>query len=232
MRFSAGLAAVLVMAGIGGGAWAQNPDRNEVALHAAMKKETVDGDLKGAIEAYKKLAQSRDHAIAAQALVRMGQCYERLSDAEARKAYERVVRDFGDQKDLAETARTRLSALKRAGGLSHPPGLTLRKVWGGAELVEGSPSPDGRYLSFTDWETGDLALRDLVTAQNRHLTNKGTWKDSNEYAEDSAISGDGRQVAFGWFNKEKYFELRVMGMDGSQPRVVFGEKEGNYFVRP
>jgi Tol biopolymer transport system component len=221
------------MAGIGGGAWAQNPDRNEVALHAAMKKETVDGDLKGAIEAYKKLAQSRDHAIAAKALVRMGECYERLGDAEARKAYERVVRDFGDQKDLAETARTRLSALERAGGLSHPPGITLRKVWGGTfGVVEGSPSPDGRYHSFTDWDTGDLALRDLATGQYRRLTSKGNWKDSDEFAEASTISSDGRQVAFGWYNKERYYELRVTGIDGSQPRVVFRDKEVGFYVEP
>ena len=235
MRFTAKLAAVLVMAGIGGGAWAQNPDRNEVALHAAMKKETVDGDLKGAIEAYKKLAQSRDHAIAAQALVRMGQCYERLGDAEARKAYERVVRDFGDQKDFVATARRRLSALERAGGLSYPSGITLRKVWGGTRgTVEGSPSPDGRHLSFTDWETGDLAVRDLVTGQNRRLTNKGTWKDSDEYANASAISGDGRQIAFSWRTKDKEetYELRVVGMDGSQPRVVYRDQEFRDWVEP
>jgi Tol biopolymer transport system component len=237
MLFTATLAAVLVMAGIGGGAWAQNPDRNEVALHAAMKKETVDGDLKGAIEAYKKLAQSRDHAIAAKALVRMGECYEKLGDAEARKAYERVVRDFGDQKDLAERARTRLAALERAGGLSHPPGITLRKAWTlgrGPGWIEGTPTPDGRYHCFTDWETGDLAVRDLVTGQSRRLTNKGTWKDSDEFAEACAISGDGRQVAFSWStgDKEELYELRVMGMDGSPPRVVFRDKEVAYYVQP
>jgi len=217
------------MAAIGGGAWTQKPDRDEVALHAAMKKETVDGDLKGAIEAYRKLAQSRDRAIAAQALVRMGECYEKLGDTEARKAYERVVRDFGDQKDLAETARTRLSAL---GGLTHPSGITLRKVWESSGEPTGSPSPDGRYHSFPDWETGDLAVRDLATGQNRRLTNKGTWKDSDEYAEASAISGDGRQIAYAWCNKEGFYELRVCGIDGSNPRTVYRDREFGYWLEP
>ncbi len=227
MRFTAKLAVVLAVAGVGGGTWAQNPDRNEVALHAAMKKETVDGDLKGAIEAYKKLAQSRDRTVAAQALVRMGQCYEKLGDAEARKAYERVVRDFGDQKDLAETARTRLAALGR------PSGITLRKVWAIERgWLVGSPSPDGRYHSFPDWETGDLAVRDLVTGQNRRLTNKGTWKDSDEYAEGSVISGDGRQIAYAWYNKEKFYELRVIGIDGSNPRTVYRDKEVVHWINP
>jgi Tol biopolymer transport system component len=225
--------AAVVAAALAGPAWGQSADRAEVALHAAMKKESVDGDLKGAIEAYKKLAQGKDRAVAAKALVRMGQCYEKLGDAEARKAYERVVRDFGDQKDPAETARTRLAALERAGGLSHPTGITLRKVWAiDSVSLTGSPSPDGRYHSFRDMETGDLALRDLVTGQNRRLTNKGTWKDSNEFAHVSVISGDGRQIAYAWYNKEKFYELRVIGIDGSNPHTVYRDKETGSYIEP
>jgi len=201
----------------------QKSDKQELSLQKAIQTETVDGDLKSAIEQYKKIAQGRDRAVAAKALVRVGECYEKLGDAEARKAYERVVRDFGDQKDLAETARTRLSALGQAGGLGHPPGVTLRKVWAVERgWLEGSPSPDGRYHSF---HAGDLFLRDLVTGQNRRLTNKGTWQESGEYAGTSVISGDGRQIAYGWYNKEDFHEIRVMGIDGSNPRTVFRDKE-------
>ena len=56
-----------------------------------FKKEMVDGDLKGAIDLYERiLAQfsSSDRAAVAKALVRMGQCYEKLGSAEARKAYD------------------------------------------------------------------------------------------------------------------------------------------------
>jgi Tol biopolymer transport system component len=212
---------------------AQKDDRAEVALRAAIDKETVDGDLKGAISKYIKLAQSSNREVAAMALLRAGRCYEKLGDSEARKAYQRLVRDFSDQGDAVKEAQARLAALERAGDLSHPPGITLRKVWGDPfGVVQGSPSPDGRHLSFTDWETGDLAVRDLATGQNRRLTTKGTWKDSEEFALASAISGDGRQVAFSWFNKEKYFELRIMGMDGSQPRVVDGDKGFRDLVEP
>jgi hypothetical protein len=45
---------------------------------------------------------------AAEALVHMGQCYEKLGDAESRKAYERVLREYGDQKEAAMVARARL----------------------------------------------------------------------------------------------------------------------------
>jgi tetratricopeptide (TPR) repeat protein len=80
----------------------------DTTLQRAIRKETVEGDLKGAIELYRKAVgqAAKDRITAAQALVRMGACYEKLGDAEARKAYERVVRDFGDQKDMAAQAQT------------------------------------------------------------------------------------------------------------------------------
>ncbi|MEK7403768.1 MAG: hypothetical protein AAB225_01545 [Acidobacteriota bacterium] len=84
---------------------AQRDTRAEAQLQAAINKETVEGDLKAAIELYRKLAQSANRAAAAKALARMGQCFEKLGDAEARKAYERAIRDFGDQKEAVATAR-------------------------------------------------------------------------------------------------------------------------------
>jgi len=84
--------------------------KEEVALRAAMEKETVQGDLKGAIEQYKKLAQGSNRAIAAQALLHMAECYQKLGDAQAQKIYERIVREYADQKDAAERAQAQLGA--------------------------------------------------------------------------------------------------------------------------
>ena len=64
----------------------------EVAMRAAMETETIKGDLKGAIEQYKKVAQSGNRGLAAQALVRMAECYQKLGDSESRNIYARVVR--------------------------------------------------------------------------------------------------------------------------------------------
>src|SRR5262245_43091475 len=136
MRLITKLGTLLLAASL---AWTQAPDRNQMALQAAMKKETVDGDLKGAIEAYKKLAQGKDQAIAAKALVRMGECYERLGDAEARKVYERVVREFGGQKDSVEAARARLAVLGKPTTL----GPTTRLI---SKADTYGPSLDGRFL--------------------------------------------------------------------------------------
>src|SRR5688572_6033154 len=78
-----------------GGAVAQ--PLGEVALRAAMETKTVNGDLKGAIRQYEKVAQGNDRAIAAKALVRMAGCYTKLGDAQAEKVYRKVLREFADQ---------------------------------------------------------------------------------------------------------------------------------------
>src|SRR6266849_4441415 len=92
----------------------------ESMLGAALHQEEVQGDLKGAIAAYQKVvsAPGVSRKTAAEALVRMGQCYEKLGDAESRKAYERVVREFADQKEAVALARAKLggsTALQNAG---------------------------------------------------------------------------------------------------------------------
>jgi Tol biopolymer transport system component len=191
----------------------QKDPRAEAQLQAAINRETVEGDLKGAIELYQKLADSSDHAVAAKALVRMGQCYEKLGSAEARKAYERVVREFSDQKEMVDSAQARLAAL--AGGARVPGSstLTVRRIWAKVD-VSGKVSPDGRYVSFTDWETGDVAIRDLATDEIRRLTDDGNFG----YAEYLVPSPDSRSVAYAWNGAT--CDLRVVGLDGSKPRVL------------
>ena len=195
-------------------------NRAEVALQAAIKTETIDGDLKAAIEAYKRVvaAYESNRSVAAQALAHMGQCYEKLGAAEtqeARKAYERLVQQYPDQKDLVAQVRARLAALAGAPGASAGSTLTVRRVLEGD--VSGKVSPDGRFVSSTDWATGDLAIHDLTTGQDRRLTSDGVLP-GGAFAEDSVPSPDGRSVAYAWFGST--YDLRVVALDGSKPRVL------------
>ena len=124
----------------------QGPDRAEVQLQAAIKTEVFDGNLKGAIEQYKKIVSSygNNHAVAAKALVRMGQCYEKLGEAqakEARAAYERVVREYADQAEIVAQARVRLAALGGSGGRG---GLVTRQVLADASGVGVVLTADGK----------------------------------------------------------------------------------------
>ena len=79
---------------------AQNLDAE---LQRATQKEIVTGDLKAAIEEYKKIVAraGTNRPVAAQALVHMAECYQKLGDAESGKIYERVLREFSDQTEAA-----------------------------------------------------------------------------------------------------------------------------------
>ena len=113
--------------------WGQQKDQAEVDLQAAIRMETVEGNLKGAIEQYKKIAAlpGAGRATVATALLRMGQCHEKLGNTEARAAYERLVRDYADQAGVAAEARSRLAALAGAAGASGSSTLAVRRVWAG-----------------------------------------------------------------------------------------------------
>jgi serine/threonine-protein kinase len=116
------------------------------------------------------------------------------------------------------------------------PRVVIRPVWtGGGVDASGSPSPDGRYLTFTDWETGDLAIRDFLDDTSRRLTNTGGWAASGDYVVESAISPDGRWVVYAWHVEDSLeVELRVMPIDGrdSRPPQVLLRTELTDYVAP
>lgn len=108
--------------------------------------------------------------------------------------------------------------------------VVARRVWGGSGVdVTGGISPDGRWLSFVDWTTGDLAVRDLASGQTRHLTNKkwtGSWADSPEQALWSIFSPDGAQVAYAWQPNRAAYDLRVVATsEGATPRILYSSPD-------
>ena len=203
-------------------------DRAEVALQAALKKEAVDGDLKGAIEQYKKIAQSTNRAAAAKALLRMGQCHEKLGNAEAgeaRKAYQRLVHDYADQAEIVAQARVRLAALGGPGGAG---GLVTRRVLTDASGVGRVLTADGKYISHMDPGTGDVVQFELASGQTRRITNRGPWSET-EY-DYPAFSRDGKQIAYNSYTKDWFAQLRIRNLDGSGLRTPYSEKDSH--VRP
>ena len=199
----------------------QNP-KDEAALRSAIEKETVQGDLKGAIEQYKKLAQNNNKSLAARALVRLGQAYEKSGSTDARRAYEQVLSKFADQKEAADQARDRLSSLS----VGSSAGLSTRKR---EDFDSLSISSDGRYIAYMDPESGDLGMRNTATVERRLLTRESR-KMTNGYALGGApFSPDGRQIAYLWDNSGNgsSCELRVTSTSGSgQPRTLLRCSQG------
>src|SRR5512144_1031571 len=152
-------------------------DRAEVALQAAIKTATVDGNLKAAIELYQKLANGSNCAVAGRALIRMGECYEKLyeklGDAEASKAYERVVREFADQKEALAAAQQHLAA----NSAQAEAGIIVQRI---AAFPDNrrytSISRDGRYLAFT--KADGIYVHDLVKSEERRIVAKNPQEES------------------------------------------------------
>ncbi|MHC4587345.1 MAG: hypothetical protein ACYS3N_22695, partial [Planctomycetota bacterium] len=99
----------------------------------------------------------------------------------------------------------------------------------------GKVSPDGRYFSFTDWRsnTGSswLRIRDLRTGEIRDITKPPTDKDT--YVWNSIWSPDGKQIAYKFMVRRLrppprpyHGEIRISGLDGSEPRVIVKGDEG------
>ena len=215
----------LLLAG-SGGVGAQGSAQAEKLLEGARRKAVVEGDLRSAIEQYARIVEQfkSQPDIAARALYQLAQCQEKLGQAEARKSYERILREYAAAAEFASAARTRLAAMQPSSARAGD--LRTQLLWDNAVDLWGTTSADGRLLSFVDWDTGDLAVRDLVTNQSRRLTDKGGYTKAEGEAEGNAMSPDGKFVAFTWdrwdkdAEKEGSFQLRIVGADGKGERVV------------
>jgi Tol biopolymer transport system component len=206
--------------------------RAEDLFQQALRIERISGDLEGAIRIYQQVVDTGDRALGARALIRIAESYEKLGQQGSKDAYARIIQEFSDQTEQVALARARLSALSASAISPAATGPTARRLWsGGGVDASGGPTWDGRLLTFVDWTFGDLAVRDLTRNENRLLTNKGTWGADASFPLHSTPSPDGRRVAYGWWvdvrpTKEvTQSELRLMDIDGGEPRVLFADPE-------
>jgi Tol biopolymer transport system component len=199
----------------------ESPD---VALKTALNRALVDGNPADAIQQYQDIAaryRTTAPAVAAQALIAAAETYQKLGSPQAPRVYEQIIREYPEQRDAVSTARMRVGASSAADGVVN------RQLWTGPKVdTDGRVSPDGRYLSYVDWSTGDLALHDFTTGEDRRLTAQGTIaRNDEDFAEESVVSPDGTRVAYSWNDgKTGMYSLRVVSTsarDASTPRILF-----------
>ena len=196
------LTCILAVSGV-----AQRVSDAERDLEAAVNKEVVQGDVNNAIGLYRKILSryGSQREIAAKALFHLGQCHEKLGQAEARKSYERIVKEFADQKDLAAQARLRLVSL----GGSPAVGFVRRVIDSSGDC--GYVTRDDQWAACS--RNGNLYVRNLSSGKETL-----TARDVGQY-DLSVLSTDGRWVAYMTSLSET---LWLSAADGSSRRKIEG----------
>jgi hypothetical protein len=84
----------------------------EKQLESAIHREVVLGDLPGSMDQYRSLlARDGSRPVAARALLRIGLCQEKLGQRkEAYNTFRRVAAEYGDQVEIVQLARAKLTA--------------------------------------------------------------------------------------------------------------------------
>lgn len=216
----------------------QNSSQHKVLFEKAKFTMETKGDLKGAIDLFeeiiKKYPNERDYAAKSQLYI--GMCYEKLGQeqaSQAQKAFEKVVKNFPEQAEVVKVANEKLFVIQKSRTIAETgdQGFNMRKVWDGGKASLQSAealSPDGRYISFVDWNTGDLATYEIATGKIRYLTNKGSWDKSNEFAQEHTWSPDSREISYVWYIGDKAVEIRIIGLNGAKPRTLYSPGEGGW----
>ncbi|MFC1715487.1 sigma-70 family RNA polymerase sigma factor [Candidatus Poribacteria bacterium] len=102
-------------------------------------------------------------------------------------------------------------------------GVITRQVWETALDIY-AVSPDGRYVSYINWDKGNLAIHDFETGENRDVTDEGNWDKDYQYSDASIWSPDSKQLAYLWY-KGSGTNLRIVGINGAKPRVLYSSPE-------
>jgi len=204
----------------------------EQLYQSALYKEEIEGQLDAAIKIYETIIKQYpdNRSVAAKTQLHIGLCYEKLGNAEARKAYERVLRDYADQAEPTKLARERLSALTVGEGKTTGSAeLALRRIWVSGQNQFVGISRDGRYVILNLPESGDLGLRDLQTDEQRQITHEASQVDWTGVNGPATISPDGKQITYCWQNKAN-LELRLSAIDGSSMRVLHNGQDGRSLI--
>jgi Tol biopolymer transport system component len=198
----------------------QNSSDHKVLFEKAKYTMETKGDLNGAIKLFEEIIQKYpdEREYAAKSQLYIGICYEKLGQKEAQKAYQRVIKEFADQSEVAAEARARLASLGSAA--SEIEGLIFRKIQFPDQEKRthlALLSPDATkmlYVHFQDKKPrSSLYVMDLSSGQVKSLV-EGVEAGGDNFFE---WSPDGKKIAY----RHGQGEIRVINSDGGESEVLW-----------
>ncbi len=202
--------------------WAQQ-SAEELYEIAILKKET-EGDLEGAVKLFREILASYpdNRSVAAKAQLQIGLCHEKLGIEEASKAYQLVLKNYGDQEEPVSIARARLAELQ----VKTPSGPSVSHIpFAENELYMESPtlSPDGTKLLAIHISTPhgqNVVYKDVATGKIEFIT-KFKWEGEGQgWTSDAVWAPDSKRVAFRFDGREEPLqELRIADLKGNSRTI-------------
>ncbi len=196
------------------------------SLTAAIYEEEVTGNLDKAVELYLNILKvyPDDRPVAAKALYHLGLVNEKMGKQKANEYFTRLVNTYPDQTEMVTLAKVKLAALG-TGNVARNTEVSFRQVWVAGKNLPICISPDGRYVVFGVYKSGNLWLRDLQSGEQRQITHEGSRMESMFTTGAAAISPDGKWIVYSWQNKS-FEELRLSKLDGSSMRILHNGQDG------
>ena len=216
--------------------WSAFFQSGEDLFQKALRLERNEGKLMEAIELYNRVvAEGKKETIAAQAQLRIGLCFEKMgqkSIQQAQEAFQKVLDNFPGHSETVRVAREKLSSLLTAEKAAEKDDkeFQIRLVEQGLDN-SGEISPDNKYLCCVDWETSNLAVRDMASGELLRLTSHersaSESPDVYEAPGGSVWAPDQKRIAYTWYGtKPLTCDLRIIGIDDKKPRILY---HGNYY---
>jgi len=201
----------------------------------ALFVEEGRGDLQKAIGLYQDIVKRfpGDRETAAKALLHIGLCYEKLGKTEARNAYGRLLREYADQLQQVQQARSRLAQLEAAAGgqARTKEGLTFKKIdfqdAGGSHQAR--LSPDGTKMLYIGVQDKlprfSIRMKDFNSGQIVLLVD-----DVNADVENLIFewSPDGKKAVY----TPKRGELRTVAIEGGRTEALWSAPDKDTAVYP
>lgn len=207
-------------------------NHNELFEKAKYTMETK-GDLQNAINLFEEIIKQypTEKEYGAKSQFYIGLCYQKQGLTKAKRAFEKVISNYPTETEIVSLAKEKLSAIKVVTKNIEIKNkdFQLQQVWAEPFDDMGMPSPDGRYISYVNWNVPCLAIYDLNTGKSTDIVSTtGTWEEGNSIWPESSIwSPDGKKLAYVWYGKDN-ISIRIVGIDSSEPEIILAEESAKY----